>query len=99
MPSVRSRRYERGALLVTPNRAIGEWGAVFGGSAAATAILDRLLHRSHIITIRGESGGREPADKLSRRPAAPWAEKLRTSTYAGSQESMACPISCEPVLH
>jgi DNA replication protein DnaC len=57
MPSVRSRRYERGGLLVTPNRAIGEWGAVFGGSAVATAILDRLLHRSHIITIRGESRG------------------------------------------
>jgi len=25
-----SRRYEKGAMLVTSNRAVGEWGAVFG---------------------------------------------------------------------
>lgn len=50
-----SRRYERGAILVTSNRAIGEWGSVFGDPVVATAILDRLLHHSHVITIRGES--------------------------------------------
>ncbi|MCB8840246.1 IS21-like element helper ATPase IstB [Aurantimonas sp. VKM B-3413] len=50
-----SRRYERGAMLVTSNRAIGEWGTVFGDPVVATAILDRLLHHSHVITIRGES--------------------------------------------
>ena len=50
-----SRRYERGALLVTSNRSIGEWGAVFGDPVVTTAILDRLLHHSHIVTIRGES--------------------------------------------
>jgi DNA replication protein DnaC len=27
-----SRRYERGAMLVTSNRAVGEWGSVFGDS-------------------------------------------------------------------
>ena len=50
-----SRRYERGAMLVTSNRAVGEWGAVFGDAVVATAILDRLLHHSHVITIRGDS--------------------------------------------
>ncbi|WIJ27069.1 IS21-like element helper ATPase IstB [Devosia sp. RR2S18] len=50
-----SRRYERGAMLITSNRSVGEWGTVFGDAVAATAILDRLLHHSHIITIRGES--------------------------------------------
>lgn len=50
-----SRRYERGSLLVTSNRAVGEWGTVFGDSVVATAILDRLLHHSHVITIRGDS--------------------------------------------
>ncbi len=50
-----SRRYERGSVLVTSNRSVGEWGEVFGDAVAATAILDRLLHHSHIITIRGES--------------------------------------------
>ena len=50
-----SRRYERGSLLVTSNRSVGEWGTVFRDPVVATAILDRLLHHSHVITIRGHS--------------------------------------------
>jgi DNA replication protein DnaC len=50
-----SRRDERGSLLVTSNRSVGEWGEVFGDPVVATAILDRLLHHSHVVTIRGES--------------------------------------------
>lgn len=50
-----SKRYEKGSTLVTSNRSVGEWGEVFGDSVVATAILDRLLHHSHVITIRGES--------------------------------------------
>ena len=50
-----ARRYERGSLLVTSNRSVGEWGTVFGDPVVATAILDRLLHHSHVLTIRGES--------------------------------------------
>ena len=50
-----ARRYERGSTLVTSNRAVGEWGSVFGDDVVATAILDRILHHSHIITIRGDS--------------------------------------------
>ena len=34
---------------------VGEWGRVFGDDVVATAILDRLPHHSHVITIRGES--------------------------------------------
>ena len=50
-----SRRYEHGAMLITSNRSIGEWGSVFGDPVVATAILDRLLHHSHVVTIRGDS--------------------------------------------
>nr|WP_306171827.1 ATP-binding protein [Variovorax sp. KK3] len=50
-----SRRYERGSMLVTSNRSVAEWGAVFGDAVVATVILDRLLHHSHVITIRGDS--------------------------------------------
>jgi hypothetical protein len=49
------RRYEKGAMLVTSNRSVGEWDTVFGDPVVATAILDRLLHHAHVITIRGES--------------------------------------------
>ena len=64
-----SRRYERGSTLITSNRAVGEWGAVFGDAVVATVrrandppdhtlillTLDRLLHHSQVITIRGDS--------------------------------------------
>ncbi len=50
-----SRRYERGSMLITSNRSVVEWGMVFGDAVVATAILDRLLHHSIIVTIRGDS--------------------------------------------
>ena len=50
-----SRRYEKGSILITSNRSVGEWGSVFGDPVVATAILDRLLHHSTVITIRGDS--------------------------------------------
>jgi hypothetical protein len=40
---------------LTSNRAVGEWGSVLGDPVVATAILDRLLHHSHVLTIRGDS--------------------------------------------
>jgi len=49
------RRYERGSNLVTSNRSVGEWGTVLNDQVVATAILDRLLHHSHVLTIRGDS--------------------------------------------
>ncbi len=50
-----SRRYERGSLLVTSNRSVSEWGTVLNDQVVATAILDRLLHHSHVLSMNGES--------------------------------------------
>ena len=50
-----SRRYEKGAILLTSNQSLAGWGQVFGDQVIATAILDRLLHHSTIINIKGES--------------------------------------------
>jgi len=51
-----SRRYEHGSIVLTSNKSFGEWAEVFSGDGViATAILDRLLHHSHVISIRGES--------------------------------------------
>src|SRR6516225_3034861 len=62
-----SRRYERGSMLITSNRSIGEWGTVFGDAVVATAILDRLLHHSHVLTIRGDSYRLREKRRSSRR--------------------------------
>jgi DNA replication protein DnaC len=50
-----SARYERGSILLTSNKSYGDWGGVFGDPVLAAAILDRLLHHSTTINIRGES--------------------------------------------
>lgn len=50
-----SARYERGSIILTSNKSYGDWGSIFGDSIIATAILDRLLHHSTTINIRGES--------------------------------------------
>jgi DNA replication protein DnaC len=50
-----SARYERGSIIVTSNKSYSEWGSIFGDSIIATAILDRLLHHSTTVNIRGES--------------------------------------------
>ncbi len=50
-----SRRYERGSIILTSNRSFGQWGDIFGDPVIATAILDRLLHHSTTINIKGES--------------------------------------------
>jgi DNA replication protein DnaC len=50
-----SRRYERGAIVLTSNQSFGQWGEVFGNPIIATAILDRLLHHSVVLNIKGES--------------------------------------------
>jgi hypothetical protein len=50
-----SARYERGSIILTSNKSYGDWGSIFGDPIIATAILDRLLHHSHTLNIRGES--------------------------------------------
>lgn len=50
-----SKRYEKGSIILTSNKAFSEWGSVFGDEVLATAILDRLLHHCEVLAINGPS--------------------------------------------
>ena len=51
-----SYRYGRGAMLITTNKSIRDWTELLAGDEVlATAILDRLLHRAHVLNIKGRS--------------------------------------------
>lgn len=50
-----NRRYERASTVLTSNKSFMDWGEVFGDQVIATAILDRLLHHSTTLNIKGES--------------------------------------------
>ena len=49
------RRYERASMIITSNKSFLDWGEVFSDPVLATAILDRLLHYSTTLNIKGES--------------------------------------------
>jgi len=50
-----SQRYQRGSIILTTNRGVGAWGDIFDDTTIAAAMLDRLLHRSVVINITGDS--------------------------------------------
>lgn len=50
-----SHHYERHSLIITSNKGFRDWAEIFGDKVIASAILDRLLHHSHVINIKGSS--------------------------------------------
>ena len=50
-----NKRYEKHTTIITTNKPFGQWGELFGDNMIANAILDRLVHHSHIINITGKS--------------------------------------------
>lgn len=49
------QRYEKRSLIITTNTPLGSWDQIFTSKLAATAVLDRLVHHCHIISIPGDS--------------------------------------------
>lgn len=48
-------RYERGSMILTSNRAVEEWYPLFKDELMASAAMDRLLHRAHVVVMEGDS--------------------------------------------
>jgi DNA replication protein DnaC len=49
-------RYGRGSILITTNKSVRDWTELLAGDEALTAaILDRLLHKAHVLNIKGRS--------------------------------------------
>ena len=50
-----ARRYLKGSVILTTNRGVASWGDIFTDTTIAAAMLDRLLHRSVVFNIDGDS--------------------------------------------
>ena len=60
-----SYRYQRGSTLITTNKPVKDWPEIFAGDEVmAAALLDRLLHRCHVMNIRGRSYRLRDLEKL-----------------------------------
>ena len=47
--------YERKSLIITSNIEFSQWNTVFGDNRLTAALIDRLIHHSHIVIFSGES--------------------------------------------
>lgn len=47
--------YNQSSILLTSNKGPGDWGELLGDPALTAAILDRLIHRSEVIQLGGDS--------------------------------------------
>ncbi len=52
---VAAQSYERQSLIMTTNLDFSQWPRVFGSEQLTGALLDRLTHHAHILTMNGES--------------------------------------------
>lgn len=50
-----ANRYEKNSTIITSNKSFGDWTELFHDPIIVTAILDRLLHHSAVINIKGNS--------------------------------------------
>lgn len=50
-----SECYERKSLIITSNLEFSQWNTVFGDNRLTAALIDRLIHHSHIVIFSGES--------------------------------------------
>jgi len=50
-----SKRYEKGSVIITTNKAFEQWADIFADNILASAIIDRIVHYSTVIKISGQS--------------------------------------------
>jgi len=58
-----SKRYEKGSVIITTNKSFDSWGDIFADPILASAIIDRIVHYSVIINIKGPSYRRKDIKK------------------------------------
>jgi DNA replication protein DnaC len=73
-----TRRYTRKPTIVTTNKSFAEWNEVFPNAACVVALIDRLVHRSEIVEIQGDSYRFKEAKERKDRRAKERAAKSKT---------------------
>jgi len=77
------RRYEKASIIVTSNKSFVDWGEIFNDHVLASAILDRLLHHSTTINIKGESYRLKEKRKAGMLSPAPEPKEVTAETKEG----------------
>ena len=72
--------------MLTSNKGFEEWGRILGDEVMAAALLDRLLHRCHIVNIRGNSHRMRRHAELSK-AIHPVGSRANSESVAGETTS------------
>lgn len=63
-------RYEKFSTVITSNRSIEDWPKLLGDAVVVTPLLDRLMHRGHLLKFDGKSWRlKEAAERVAKRAA------------------------------
>jgi len=71
-----AQRYTKTSIILTTNRGVGSWGEILGDTTVAAAMLDRLLHRSVVLNLDGDSYRLRDHHARTGTPGAPPPETL-----------------------
>lgn len=84
-----SHHYERHSLIITSNKGFKDWGEIFGDKVIASAILDRLLHHSHVINIKGSSYRlKDKLEQITEYKQMPKPEDLNRLSYTIKEDQL-----------
>lgn len=86
-----TRRYTEKSTIITTNKIFSEWNDVFPNAACVVTLIDRLIHKSEIIEIKGESyrlkEAKERAVKRAKERAAKKAKSKRNKRAVPQQHA------------
>ena len=92
-----NRRYESGrSIVVTTNRSFQDWGELFPNATCVVPLVDRLVHRSEIIEIDGESYRLKEAQERPRKKKR--VRLLWDDAHAASRSSLSAGVSLGTVM-
>jgi DNA replication protein DnaC len=61
-------RYEKSSVIITSNRGVDDWGKLLGDVVVVAPLLDRIMHRGHLLKFEGKSWRlKEAAERLAKR--------------------------------
>ena len=65
-----NRRYLHKSIILTTNKVFSEWNSVFPNAGCLVTLIDRIVHKSEILTIDGDSyRAKEAADRAAQKQA------------------------------
>ena len=95
-----TQRHFKGSIVLTTNLGIPSWGKIFDDPMVAAAMLDRLLHRSVVLNITGESyrmrAHRARAGQAPRRGRHPMTAPQRPAPSRDDAGTITCPVCQQP---